>query len=179
MLAGKERHDIGRPGDLGYPVRCLRAKDFLYIHNFHPERWPVGNPETDFGNCDPGPTKEVVKALGGHFYDFAFGKRPPDELYDIKSDPECVNNLADDLAFAPTLDEMRYTMMRLLKEDGDQRALGKGDDFDLLKYVGPRGKGYESWLKEQEGTVLEELKKKLDEGAANTGKRKKKGAADN
>ena len=178
MLAGKERHDIGRPGDLGYPVRCMRTKDFLYVHNFHPERWPVGNPETDFGNCDPGPSKEVVKALGGHFYELCFGKRPADELYDLKRDPECVNNLAADLAFTPTLDEMRYTMMRLLKEDGDPRALGKGDDFDLLKYVGGRAKGYETWVKEQEAGVLAELKKKLDEQPAKGGK-KKKGAADN
>ncbi len=179
MLAGKERHDIGRPGDLGYPVRCLRTKDFLYVHNFHPERWPVGNPETDFGNCDPGPSKEVVKALGGHFYELCFGKRTPDELYDIQRDPECVNNLASDLAFTPTLDEMRYTMMRLLKEEGDPRALGKGDDFESLKYVGPRGKGYETWLKEQEATVLQELKNKLDEQSAKGGGKRKKGAADN
>ena len=175
MLAGKERHDIGRPNDLGYPVRCLRTKDFLYVHNFHPERWPVGNPETDFGNCDPGPSKEVVKSLGGHFYELCFGKRPADELYDLKRDPECVNNLAADLAFAPTLDEMRYTMMRLLKEDGDPRALGKGDDFDLLKYVGGRAKGYETWLKEQETGMLADLKKKLDDGAANPGRKKNKG----
>ncbi len=159
-------------------MRALRTKDFLYVHNFHPERWPVGNPETDFGNCDPGPSKEVVKALGGHFYDLAFGKRPADELYDIKRDPECVNNLANDLALAPVLDEMRYTMMRLLKEDGDPRALGKGEDFEALKYLGGRTKGYETWLKRQESTVLEELKKKLDEQPAKPAK-KKKGAGDN
>src|ERR1041384_2463534 len=92
MLAGKERHDIGRPNDLGYPVRCLRTKDFLYVHNLPPERWPGGDPETDFGNCDPGPTKEVVKLLGGHFYELCFGKRPADELYDLKRDPECVRS---------------------------------------------------------------------------------------
>ncbi len=99
MLAGKERHDLGRSNDLGYPVRAIRTKDFLYVHNFHPERWPAGNPETDFGNCDPGPTKEVVKLLGGHFYELSFGKRLPDELYRITDDPECVRNLANDLAF--------------------------------------------------------------------------------
>jgi len=178
MLAGKERHDIGRPHDTGYPVRCLRTKDYLYVHNFHPERWPVGDPQTDFGNCDPGPTKEVVKSLGGYYFDISFGKRPPDELYDIHRDPECLNNLANDLAFAQTLDEMRYTMMRMLKEDGDPRAFGKGDDFESLKYVGGRAKGYETWLKEQDAGPLKDLQKKLDEGAANTGKRKKKAGSD-
>ncbi len=178
MLAGKERHDMGRPNDMGYPVRCLRTKDFLYVHNFHPERWPVGNPETDFGNCDPGPTKEVVKALGGHFYELCFGKRPADELYDLRRDPECVNNLAADLAFAPVLDDMRYNLMRLLKEDGDPRAAGKGDDFEAYKYVGGRTKGYETWLKGQEETTLADLKKKLDEGGSKAVKKKKGAAAD-
>jgi arylsulfatase A-like enzyme len=178
MLAGKERHDIGRPNDMGYPVRALRNKDFLYIHNFHPERWAAGNPETDFGNVDPGPTKEVIKTLGGHFYDLCFGKRLPDELYDIHRDPECVNNLANDLAFTQTLEEMRYKMMSMLKEEGDPRALGKGDDFEVYKYVGGRAKGYETWLKEQEATILQDLKKKLDEQAAKGGK-KKGGGADN
>ena len=68
-------------------------------------------------------------------------------------------SLAADLAFAPTLDEMRYTLMRLLKEDGDPRALGKGDDFESLKFTGNGAKGYGTWLKEQESGVLAELKK--------------------
>jgi len=176
MLAGKERHDIGRPDDLGYPVRAIRTKDFLYVHNFHPERWPAGNPETDFGNCDPGPTKEVIKMLGGHFYELCFGKRLPDELYDLRRDPECVNNLANDLAHKETVENLRYQMMNILKEEGDPRALGKGADFEALKYVGGRTKGYETWLKAQEAEKLIELQKKLDEGGSGTkkgGKRKK------
>ncbi len=163
MLIGKERHDIGRANDLGYPVRAIRTRDFLYVHNFHPGRWPAGNPETDFGNCDPGPTKEVIKVLGGHYYELCFGKRPPDELYDLRCDPECVNNLASDLAFAQTVGQLRDTMMRMLKEDGDPRALGTAAVFDTYQYQSPRGKGYETWMKRQESTVLEDLKKKLDE----------------
>ncbi len=165
MLAGKERHDLGRPSDLGYPVRCLRTKDFLYVHNFHPERWPVGNPETDFGNCDSGPTKEVVKLLGGHFYELCFGKRPADELYDIKIDPECVNNLASELFYLPIVDELRAKLASLLKDEGDLRMAGKGEVFESYKYVGGRGKDYETWLKTQEQEKLAELKKKLDAGS--------------
>jgi len=164
MLVGKERHDIGRPNDLGYPVRAIRTKEFLYIHNFHPERWPACNPETDFGNCDPGPTKEAIKSLGGHFYELSFGKRLPDELYDIQRDPECVNNLANDLAFEPTVGQLRYKMMGMLKDEGDPRALGNGAIFDTYKYVGGRAKGYETWLKAQNAR-LEEEKAKMEEQA--------------
>ena len=107
------------------PCGPSARKDFLYVHNFHPERWPAGNPETDFGNCDPSPTKEVIKLLGGHFYELSFGKRLPDELYRLTDDPECVRNLANDLAFKEVADELRYKMMTMLKNEGDPRALGQ------------------------------------------------------
>ncbi len=171
MLAGKERHDLGRPHDWGYPVRALRTKEFLYVHNFHPERWPAGNPETDFGNCDPGPTKEVVKALGGYFYDLSFGKRLPDELYNIQRDPECVVNLANDLAYTETMSALRYKMIEMLKEEKDPRALGNAAIFDTYKYVGSRAKGYETWLKAQEP----KLPAALEAAAAEAAKKPKKG----
>ena len=152
MLIGKERHDLGRPNNLGYPVRALQTKDFLYVHNFHPDRWPAGNPETDFGNVDPGPTKEFIKGIGGHFYDLSFGKRLPDELYDLRLDPAGVNNLAHDLAHAGTMAAMRTRMMTLLTEEKDPRALGQAAIFDTYQYVGAGGsnKSYANWLKAQE-----------------------------
>lgn len=179
MLAGKERHDIGRPNDWGFPVRAIRTKDFLYVHNFQPERWPAGNPETDFGNVDPSPSKEVVKALGGYFYELTLGKREPDELYRITDDPECVKNLANDLAFKDKLEDLRYRMMTMLKEEEDPRALGHFEIFDTYEYRGGRGKGYETWLKQQEATTLAELKKKLEEkGPAKADKKAKKKKAE-
>lgn len=162
MLAGKERHDIGRWNDQGYPVRAIRTKDYLYVHNFHPERWPAGNPETDFGNCDPSPTKEVVKILGGHFYELAFGKRLPDELYRLSDDPECVRNLANDLAFKQVVEDLRYKMLETLKAEGDPRALGQTEVFDEYRYTAGRTKGYETWLKQQESGPLAELKQQLE-----------------
>ncbi|MSU25392.1 MAG: heparan N-sulfatase [Opitutus sp.] len=150
MLIGKERHDLGRPNDAGYPVRALQTKDFLYVHNFHPERWPACNPETNFGNCDPSPTKELLKAIGGYYYELSFGKRLPDELYDLRLDPAGVNNLAHDLALAGTLATMRARLMQLLVEEHDPRALGNAAIFDTYHYTGPRQKSYDTWLKEQE-----------------------------
>lgn len=158
MLVGKERHDIGRPNDLGYPVRAIRTPEFLYVHNYFPERWPACNPETDFGNCDPGPTKEVLKTLGGHYYELCFGKRPADMLYRLTDDPECVRNLANDPAYTKVMVELRDRMLGMLREEQDPRALGKGEVFDTYKYVGGRGKGYDTWLKAQEARLAELLK---------------------
>jgi arylsulfatase A-like enzyme len=170
MLVGKERHDIGRPNDLGYPVRAIRTPEYLYVHNFHPDRWPAGNPETDFGNVDPSPSKDVIKSLVGHYYDLSLGKRLPDELYDLKLDPECVNNLAEDLAHGTIVENLRYQMMDMLKKDEDPRALGHEEVFDTYTYQGGRAKAYDTWMREQEAGVLKELKQKLDAGKGPKGK---------
>ncbi len=162
MLVGKERHDIGRVHDQGYPVRAIRTREYLYVHNFHPERWPAGDPETDFGNVDASPSKEVIKALGGYYYELSLGKRLPDELYRITDDPDCVHNLANELAFRDVLLELQAKMVRLLKEEEDPRVLGTFQEFDRYQYVGGRGKGYETWLRRQEQTVLKSLQDKLD-----------------
>ena len=46
VLIGKERHDVGRPNDWGYPIRGIIKNETLYLQNFEPSRWPAGNPET-------------------------------------------------------------------------------------------------------------------------------------
>ena len=149
MLTGKERHDLGRPNDWGYPARAIRTPEYLYVHNYFPDRWPAGNPETDYPNCDASPSKEVVKALGGYFFELAFGKRPAEALYRLTNDPECVRNLANDPAFAPVMAELKERLLTMLKAEQDPRALGNGAYFDTIKYVSGRQKAYDTWLKAQ------------------------------
>ena len=68
--------------------------------NFEPDRWPCGNPETGYLNVDASPTKSVILHQNRNgtstFWDLSFGKRPAEELYHIKDDPDCLNNLIDD-----------------------------------------------------------------------------------
>ena len=59
VVLGKERHDVGRPNNQGYPIRGIRKGDHLYLHNFEPDRWPVGNPETGYLNTDASPIKTL------------------------------------------------------------------------------------------------------------------------
>jgi N-sulfoglucosamine sulfohydrolase len=149
VLVGKERHDLGRPHDWGYPVRGIRTREFLYVRNYHPERWPVGNPETGYRNCDASPTKDLLLSGFDEYYRMSFGKRPPEELYDIRADPDCVNNLATDLKFAKVKRELQRRMNELLRQEGDPRALGHAEYFDTIQYVGPRRHAYDTWLKNQ------------------------------
>ena len=47
VLTGRERHTHARPDNLGYPARAIRTKEFLYVKNYDPDRWPVGDPVAD------------------------------------------------------------------------------------------------------------------------------------
>ena len=42
IVCGRERHSSSRFNSLSYPQRAIRTADYLYIHNFRPERWPAG-----------------------------------------------------------------------------------------------------------------------------------------
>ena len=142
LLTGRERNDTRcRPGTesgLGYPVRALREGDFVLLHNFDPSRWPCGNPELGLKDTDAGPTKTAVEASGetNRPWQLCFGKRPADELYNLKTDADCVHNLADDPAHARRLKAMREKLFARLRQQGDPRMEGHGDVFDY--YPTPR-----------------------------------------
>ena len=62
-----ERHAGCREGGKGYPCRAIRTKEYLYVRNFDPDRWPAGSPERKhcvrhirYGEVDPSPTKSVM-----------------------------------------------------------------------------------------------------------------------
>ena len=97
VCVGRENQDLGREGDKGYPVRAIRTEKFLYVHNFKPQRWPAGNPETGFTNIDSSPTKDFLVSLGEdhQFFKYSMGKRPKEELYRIDIDSDCLHNLAN------------------------------------------------------------------------------------
>jgi arylsulfatase A-like enzyme len=140
VLVGKERHDVGRPNDVGYPIRGISKNDVLYIRNYETERWPAGNPETGYLNCDGGATKtEILQARRAgrerRHWDLAFGKRPAEELYDLKQDPDCLHNLADDPQRQPLKQQLRRQMERELRAQGDPRMFGRGAVFDRYPYA--------------------------------------------
>jgi N-sulfoglucosamine sulfohydrolase len=140
VLVGKERHDIGRPDDAGYPIRGFHKNDLLYLRNYEIDRWPAGNPETGYLNCDGGPTKtEILQARRAgtekRHWQLAFGKRPAEELYDKSKDPDCITNLATDPKYRATMGKLRQQMERELKAQGDPRMFGKGYLFDRYPYA--------------------------------------------
>ena len=153
ILTGVERHAWGRTDGphrfTGYPMRSIFMGDFHYIRNFKPGRWPAGDPPPALLgsgqlagkepvvliDCDDGMTKAwmvthrdepQVKPL----YELAFGKRPAQELYDLRSDPHEMKNLASDPAYAAKVKELDERLMAELKATDDPRVTGRDEVFD-------------------------------------------------
>jgi uncharacterized sulfatase len=149
----RERHANVRRGDLGYPCRAVRTREFLYIRNFHPERWPAGDPEMwqavgPFGDIDGGPAKDVV--LRGKddpklapFFALACGKRPAEELYDLAKDPYQLTNVAGRPEYAAARGKLRAELEQWMRDTGDPRAAGEDERWDRYPYHGrePRKPG--------------------------------------
>lgn len=147
LLIGKERHDVGRPHDQGYPIRGLFTAEWLYLRNFEPSRWPAGNPETGYLNCDGSPTKTEILArhrldAADPFWQTAFGKRPAEELYHLSEDPDCLENLADEPAYAAIKQQLAARMEQELRAQGDPRLLGPPDYFERLPYAQEDHRGF-------------------------------------
>ncbi len=139
VLIGKERHDVGRPDDVGYPIRGIRKGDYLFLHNYKTDRWPSGNPETGYLNCDGGATKSQILADrretgSNQFWSYCFGKRPEREMYNVKNDPDCIVNLINEPSLQPLILELENQLVTELTKQQDPRMLGKGDIFDRYLY---------------------------------------------
>lgn len=161
VITGRERHvAAAREGNLPYPMRALRTRDFLYIRNFAPDRWPMGSPGAlagpgapplaelerntfvAFADMDASPTKAWLIAHRQQppwqsFYERAFAKRPAEELYDLRKDPDQVHNVADDPAYASQREELSRRLMAVLREAGDPRVVGDGQTFDRPPFTDP------------------------------------------
>ncbi len=158
VLAGRERHmEVARDGRLPYPQRSLRTESFLFVRNFAPDRLPMGSAPAGvrqfpfarleretraaFADMDASPTKAWLVTHGGEpewapYFDRAFGLRPAEELYDLRTDPAQRQNLAADPAHAAERNALRSKLMQALAASGDPRVTGDGSAFDRPPFAG-------------------------------------------
>ena len=161
VLIGRERHvEMAREGYLPYPQRAIRTAEHLFIINFKPDRYPLGDPYNLSGDEPPtekelsrstfvthpdedaGPTKAFIVLNRDDpkyetYYDHAYGKRPREELYEMASDPDQMNNLADDPRYADVAGELRNRLMTALRKTGDPRVIDDGRYFETPPLAGP------------------------------------------
>lgn len=145
-ITGRERHVAdAREGNLPYPMRSLHTKDFVYIKNFQPDRWPLGAPRAvtedsepsqeelkndtfaAYADMDASPTKAWLiqhrqDPAWKWLYDFTFGKRPGEELYDLKTDPDMIQNVADQAAYQATKSDLAAQLNQRLVDAQDPRV---------------------------------------------------------
>ncbi len=145
-----ERHDGCRKGGKGYPCRAIRTREYLYIRNIEPTRWPAGNPDREFcaryipfGEVDSSPTKRLLmdnkdKVGFKQFYDLAFAKRPGEELYYVSKDPGQLINLAGKPKYALIQKKLAAELQNHLVRTKDPRALGLDAPWDYYPYYGAR-----------------------------------------
>jgi N-sulfoglucosamine sulfohydrolase len=154
VILGRERHvGSARPENRPYPMRGIRTKDFLYIRNFEPGRWPMGAPlaaegpaildqneleqntRLAFPDMDAGPTKAWLVAHRADpefksFYARAFEKRPLEEFYDLRSDPDQVRNVAGEASFLVEKNAHWRRLSAALRDTGDPRVTENGKRFE-------------------------------------------------
>ena len=140
VLVGKERHDTGRPNDVGYPIRGIYKESMLYLKNYEITRWPSGNPETGYLNTDGSPTKTEILNLrrngkNKHFWRLNFGKRVSEELYNIDKDPFCMVNLADNITFEVLKEQLKSEMEGKLLKQNDLRMKNFGHLYEVYPFT--------------------------------------------
>lgn len=150
VFSARERHSSSRYMNLGYPQRAMRTQQYLYVWNPRPERWPAGAPETlgkdgkpnrphsGYHDIDGSPTLNFLvehrddPAVSRYFH-WAVDHRPEVEIFDIKADPACLENLAGRPKFAATERRLKSQLESYLRETGDPRILDGGEVFETYK----------------------------------------------
>jgi arylsulfatase A-like enzyme len=138
-VTGRERHIAAQKDSRnGYPMRAIRTADHLYVRNFAPGRWPAGSPP-QYRDVDRSPTKRAFLEKAetpevAPLFELAFGRRPAEELYDLRTDPWQVNNLAYDPAHRDTRDRLWAQLSLELMRTNDPRVIGDGSQFDRYPY---------------------------------------------
>ena len=129
VFVERERHANVRKGDLGYPVRGIRTKEFLYLRNFEPNRFPAGDPQKwvavgPYGDIDDSPSKQLIMSDSANyafFFNRTFKKRGSEELYDLKNDPSQLHNLAKEKRFEKAKKYLKIELEAWMKRTNDPR----------------------------------------------------------
>jgi N-sulfoglucosamine sulfohydrolase len=143
VFVERERHANVRHGNLSFPVRAIRTKDYLYIQNLAPDRWPAGDPQLwhsvgAYGDVDDGHTKqEILKDSIQYkaFYEWCFGKRLSEELYDLKNDPSQIKNVAQSTKYSKIKNELSLKLSTWRTQTQDPRVANQAP-FETYPYYG-------------------------------------------
>lgn len=133
VCLGLESHPMTGYFDqwLGYmSCRSIRTRDYLYIHNYRRKGHKGWNAVQAGPIADTMRKQMQTDDAVKHDFNLCFGLRPEEELYEIKSDPHQVRNLANDPQFAETKKTLEKALLAYMQKTEDPRAVGRGDIFE-------------------------------------------------
>ena len=161
VFIGRERHvENARADFMPYPQRSIRTREYSYIINFKPDRWPLGDPyrldsdkeptaeeitettRVTLPDEDAGPSKAWLVGNRNDpqwkpFFERAYAKRPREELYDLRTDPHQMTNVAGDSRYASVRQELERRLLNELTKTGDPRMIDDGRFFETPPMSGP------------------------------------------
>ena len=103
--------------------------------------------DNPFGDIDGSPTKYFMlkhrdQPAVRPLFELAFAQRPAEELYDLRTDPDQLHNVATDSRHTAAKTRLAEALMSELKATKDPRVLGRGGSFDEYPYYwGPNAPG--------------------------------------
>jgi hypothetical protein len=97
--------------------------------------------ERPYGDVDTTAVKDVLLAHQKEpafqkYVSLIFAKRPEEELYDLRKDPDQLQNVAGDPSNAERLAEFRSLVQEWMKATDDPRIDPNFDGFDAFRYYG-------------------------------------------
>lgn len=132
-----------KAGGDGVPMRCVQDARFGYIYN------PFSDGKHVYRNNNEGGTFAAMAAAANTDPAIAarvqlFRMRVPEEFYDLKNDPDCLNNLIGSAEHQDAVAQYRQRLESWMKRTGDPMlpALQSRNDRDrvdavMLKTYGP------------------------------------------
>lgn len=129
-----------------YPMRAIRTNEYLYIWNCEPHRLKFPKEEGYIWSANLRPShlrQKLSQTMGPSalygafredpyvqpFVEMAFGQRPPEQLFDLKTDPYNLINVAEKPDYQHVLKQLQQQLHEYLERTGDPRAHGGPADF--------------------------------------------------
>ncbi|MEM9366517.1 MAG: sulfatase-like hydrolase/transferase, partial [Planctomycetota bacterium] len=120
-----------RCGDAVDRIRCVREERWKYIRNFHPERPYMQHSGYKKLSYPVMTLMNVLHAQGNWDAPFMAAERPMEELYDLRTDPHELHNLAGDPMHAPELSRLRGILNEWVGATNDQGAIDESLTVDM------------------------------------------------
>lgn len=138
-----------RCGEAVDRIRCVRNRDFKYIRNFHPDKPYLQHSSYKKLSYPVVTLMQILNRNGDWDSPLMAANRPKEELYNLKTDPHEMHNLANAPDYANQLVKLRGLVEHWISETNDQGAIDESLTVDMEALRAGKWKWYESTMKKR------------------------------